>query len=76
MRSITAISRRQFGLWLLCFSLMSCNQKPTPMSPETSGPKKLKIVTTVGMVTDIVRQVVGDRADVVGLLGDGDGRPA
>ena len=50
---------------------MSCNQKPTPTSPESAGPKKLKIVTTVGMVTDIVRQVVGDRADVVGLLGEG-----
>ncbi|MEO1997921.1 MAG: zinc ABC transporter substrate-binding protein [Planctomycetaceae bacterium] len=32
---------------------------------------RLTIVTTVGMVTDIVRQVVGDNADVVGLIGEG-----
>jgi manganese/zinc/iron transport system substrate-binding protein len=29
------------------------------------------IVTTVGMVTDITRQVVGDRAEVKGLMGEG-----
>lgn len=29
------------------------------------------IVTTVGMVTDITRAVVGDRAEVLGLLGEG-----
>jgi len=34
-----------------------------------SGP--YKIVTTCGMVTDIVRQVAGDRAEVIGLMGEG-----
>lgn len=29
------------------------------------------IVTTTGMVTDIVRQIAGDRAEVVGLMGSG-----
>ncbi|MFG0259871.1 MAG: metal ABC transporter solute-binding protein, Zn/Mn family [Phycisphaerales bacterium JB041] len=29
------------------------------------------VVTTVGMVTDIVRAVAGDRAEVVGLMGSG-----
>lgn len=29
------------------------------------------VVTTCGMVTDIVRQVVGDRAEVIGLMGEG-----
>jgi manganese/zinc/iron transport system substrate-binding protein len=32
---------------------------------------KPTIVTTVGMVTDITRAVVGDRAQVVGLMGEG-----
>jgi manganese/zinc/iron transport system substrate-binding protein len=32
---------------------------------------KPTIVTTVGMVTDITRAVVGDRAEVVGLMGEG-----
>lgn len=29
------------------------------------------VVTTCGMVTDIVRQVVGDRGEVIGLMGEG-----
>jgi manganese/zinc/iron transport system substrate-binding protein len=31
----------------------------------------LTITTTTGMVTDIVRQVAGDRAEVVGIIGEG-----
>jgi manganese/zinc/iron transport system substrate-binding protein len=34
-------------------------------------PPKYTIVTTCGMVTDIVREVVGDKAKVVGLMGEG-----
>ncbi len=32
---------------------------------------RLTIVTTVGMVTDLVRNVAGERAEVVGLMGSG-----
>ena len=32
---------------------------------------RLRIVTTVGMVTDIVREVVGERGEVIGLLSEG-----
>lgn len=37
------------------------------------APRKtpFRIVTTVGMVTDIVRQVAGERAQVTGLIGEG-----
>ncbi len=31
----------------------------------------LKVVTTCGMVTDIVQEVVGEKCDVVGLMGSG-----
>ncbi len=37
----------------------------------TAAGSKLRIVTTVGMVTDIVREVVGDRGEVIGLLSEG-----
>jgi manganese/zinc/iron transport system substrate-binding protein len=37
----------------------------------TSRPGRYTIVTTVGMITDIVRNVAGDRADVVGIIGPG-----
>lgn len=33
--------------------------------------KKLRIVTTVGMVSDLVQQVAGEHAEVVGLMGAG-----
>ena len=32
---------------------------------------KLKIVTTVGMITDVVQRIAGDQAEVVGLMGPG-----
>ncbi len=41
---------------------------------ETAGPPRKQtatIVTTVGMVTDIVRTVAGERAEVAGLIGSG-----
>lgn len=39
----------------------------------TSAPRRApyRIVTTVAMVTDIVRQVAGERAQVLGLIGEG-----
>jgi len=38
-------------------------------SPRVEIP--YKVVTTVGMVADIVREVAGDRAEVIGLMGAG-----
>ncbi len=38
---------------------------------KKSGASPLKIVATTGMVADLVRQVVGDRGDVVSLMGAG-----
>jgi manganese/zinc/iron transport system substrate-binding protein len=32
---------------------------------------RYRVVATVGMVADVVRQVAGDRAEVVGLIGEG-----
>jgi manganese/zinc/iron transport system substrate-binding protein len=49
--------------------LVACGLPPAlaPASP----PRKHQIVTTVGMVTDIVSQVAGDRAEVRGLVASG-----
>lgn len=38
---------------------------------EARGGSKFQIVTTTGMVTDIVEVVAGDRAEVTGLVGEG-----
>lgn len=42
----------------------ACQETPARRAPYT-------IVTTVAMVTDIVRQVAGDKAEVTGLVGEG-----
>jgi manganese/iron transport system substrate-binding protein len=37
----------------------------------TGGPRRLRVDATVAPVTDIVRQVVGDRVELVGLIPEG-----
>lgn len=64
-------SRRDFGLALMALLAASCTGSKDATEPASGSKQRLKIVTTVGMVTDIVKQVVGERADVVGLLGEG-----
>lgn len=59
------------GLTLLVVSAMwSIGCSPgTPEMPESSG--RFQIATTVGMVTDIVERVAGDRAIVTGIVSSG-----
>jgi manganese/zinc/iron transport system substrate-binding protein len=45
------------------------DQSSSADAAQRSGP--YTIVATVGMVTDVVRHVAGDRADVTGLMGSG-----
>lgn len=40
-------------------------------SKEISTTKKLNVVATISMITDIVRNVGGDRIDVTGIIGEG-----
>ncbi len=47
-----------------------CLVKAAP-PPERKLPSPYTIVTTCGMVTDIVREVAGDKAKVTGLMGEG-----
>ena len=39
--------------------------------PNASKDGKLRVVTTIGMITDIVKNVGGDRLEVTGLMGPG-----
>ena len=41
-------------------------EKPDPLVAE-----KYRVVTTIGMITDIVKNVGGDRVEVIGLMGPG-----
>ena len=40
-------------------------------SAGTSSQKPIRVVTTIGMITDIVQNVGGDRVDATGLMGPG-----
>ncbi|MCA9041726.1 MAG: zinc ABC transporter substrate-binding protein [Planctomycetaceae bacterium] len=60
-------------LKVLCFlligSLCFTGCSGATNGESKSAERKLKIVTTTGMVTDIVLEIVGDKAEVIGLMG-------
>jgi manganese/zinc/iron transport system substrate-binding protein len=51
-------------------ALLGCERSPARVGTLAAA-KQPVIVTTVGMITDIVKNVVGDDAEVVGLIGPG-----
>jgi len=71
--SLYVKSRTLLFFTLIAMLISACDSKQG--SQGQSETKKLsypyKIVTTCGMVTDIVQQVVGDYAVVEGLMGEG-----
>ncbi len=66
-----------FGWGICLLGIVGCGDAgrgtmgatPVDLSDKPSGLPR--VITTVGMVTDIVRQVAGGRAEVVGLLNEG-----
>ena len=52
---------------VLSITLFSCQYETT----DTTAKGKLKIVTTTGMIGDAVKNIVGDRAEVISLMGPG-----
>lgn len=56
--------RAILSLFVLTFFSGCGKQSATPS-------KKLQIVTTIGMITDVVQRVAGDQATVSGLMGPG-----
>lgn len=58
--------RRMYTLLALFLSIIASFD-----AVSAEGRPVLKVVCTVGMIEDIVRQVAGDRAEVVGLMGAG-----
>lgn len=53
-----------FNAWILSFFVSACATGEIKSYPY-------KVTCTTGMVTDIVRQVVGEKATVVGVIGEG-----
>jgi manganese/zinc/iron transport system substrate-binding protein len=58
------------GAWLFCAIGGLTEALAQPREAKTDKPA-YRIVCTVGMVTDIVGNVAGDRAEVIGLMGEG-----
>jgi len=48
-----------------------CQKTPTPDTTLPSAGTRLKVLATVGMVADVVRQIGGDDVEVVQLMGSG-----
>lgn len=72
--------RRWFLVLAACFACLGgCGQREDGQAPEGPGvtgaagaaDHAYRVVCTVGMITDVVRQVAGQRAEVVGMLGPG-----
>lgn len=56
---------------LLAALVAACGPVGEQALPDLSGKDELRVVTTVGMVTDAVERVGGDRVRVEGLMGPG-----
>ena len=56
---------------LLMFVLLVCSGCDTKNKNDAKEDGKIRIVTTTGMITDIVKNVGGEKVDVIGLMGPG-----
>jgi manganese/zinc/iron transport system substrate-binding protein len=63
------VSRILIGLALV-ITLAGCG-RPAALMPVDLAGRQIKVVTTVGMITDIVQVVGGERVQVKGLMGPG-----
>jgi len=57
-------------VWVLVAALVAACGQPAARLADLSQ-RRVKVTTTVGMITDIVRNIGGDRVDVTGLMGPG-----
>jgi len=62
-------------LFTAALTLVGCAPKPADVEASSAEDPSIagsyQIVCTVGMITDVVRNVVGDRAQVHGIIGEG-----
>ncbi|MBL00037.1 MAG: manganese transporter [Opitutales bacterium] len=66
-RSIVA----SIAVFLMSYFLMGCAGEPDTRSDTDGSAEPYKIVCTVGMITDVVRNLAGDYAEVEGIIGEG-----
>lgn len=61
--------RPEVPLLMLLATVWGCSADPAAASRSAAPAGKIRIVCTVGMVADIVRNVAGERAEVIPLYG-------
>jgi manganese/zinc/iron transport system substrate-binding protein len=77
MNWVLSLDQRLQRLTLLGLSVVSaaflsgCNEGASNSSAPLSGTGKLRVTATTTMVSDLVKQVGGDRVEVEGLMGAG-----
>ena len=54
---------------LACVACSPAPQTDSPTTSERSGP--LKVTTTIGMITDVAKNIGGEHVEVTGLMGPG-----
>ena len=59
------------SVFLISHFLLACAREPDARSDTDGSAEPYKIVCTVGMITDIVVNLVGDYAEVEGIIGEG-----
>lgn len=59
------------ALIILCAAIGGCEQSKPGEGTAPKSEQRKTIVTTTGMITDVVREIVGDQAEVEGLIGEG-----
>lgn len=57
------------GMFSLLFT--ACNSRPSEVQAQDIASRKVNAVATTGMIADIVRNVGGERVNVIGLMGPG-----
>lgn len=68
--SFKLVARCSYPFFLFALFLFSILSGCSPKA-ETAKNDKLSIVTTTGMIADAVKNIVGDHADVIALMGPG-----
>ena len=71
MRVIYGLLAFAMILFVACDRQSDKANEKAPNSTDISSEKPIRVVTTIGMITDIVQNVGGDRVSATGLMGAG-----